>query len=54
MADQDNKGHRTNDSLTESFTHVRPDPATKAPVLKRGDGRSDNSSSKSAEPAKKS
>jgi hypothetical protein len=46
---------RTTDSLTESFTHTRPDPSTKAPVLKRGSGSNDKpaSSDRSADTPKK-
>jgi len=41
--DKENNKQRgwANDSLTESFTHTRPDPSTKAPVLKRGPESSD-------------
>jgi len=46
---------RTSDSLTESFTHTRPDPSTKAPVLRRGSAANDKSvpSQKSTEAPKK-
>ena len=55
MDDENNKRRSIGDSLTESFTHTRPDPPTKAPVLKRGTG-SDNKpapADKSTETAKK-
>jgi hypothetical protein len=37
MTEENNKRSGwTTDSLTESFTHTRPDPSTKAPALRRG------------------
>ncbi len=43
MAEESSKTRWANDSLTESFTHTRPDPATKAPTLKRGTQPNDRS-----------
>jgi hypothetical protein len=55
MAKENTKQGWANDSLTESFTHTRPDPSTKAPVLKRGNGSNGKpaSADKSGEGAKK-
>lgn len=46
MALKNGKGsNRTTDSLTESYTHTRPDPSTKAPILRRGSGTTDKPAS---------